>query len=185
MSTVTPARLIVAASALFMALVVSGCASSAPVDLPADAGDTGTVEPTPGPTASAPELLDIASLDACTILTRADAETLIGTALTEPMSAATADVSSCIYPGDPNGPTAQVEIYVGPGAKQQLEIDRDQLQHPFIEVSGLGDEAWQEDGMIFARTGTTWVSIRLVSIDDPAAFTAPLQSAMTVALSRL
>lgn len=84
---------------------------------------------------------------------------------------------------DPNGPTAQVEIYIGPGAKKQLDIDR-QLEHEFTEVAGLGDEAWQEPGMIFARTGQDWVSIRVVTLSDPAAFVTPLQSAMRVALGR-
>ena len=63
--------------------------------------------------------------------------------------------------------------------------DKDELEHAFTEPPGIGDEAWQEDGMIFARTGTTWVSIRIVSLDDPAGFTAGLQNAMTAALARL
>lgn len=177
----------VVAAAIAAALLLAGC-SPAPADapdLPADAGDSGTVDSTGAPEVVAPEGIDIASLDACTILTREDAETLIGTALTDPLQAATSDVSSCTYPGDPNGPTAQVEIYIGPGAEKQLEIERDTLEHPFTEPAGIGDEAWQEDFQIFARTGETWVSIRLVVLEDAAPYVVPLQSAITVALSRL
>ena len=39
--------------------------------------------------------------------------------------------------------------------------------------------------MLFARTGTTWVSIRLVSLSDGTAFEQPLRDAMTAALGRL
>jgi len=170
--------LAVAASALLLA----GCAAPSS-NAPHDAGNGGAVNPSAAPSKAAP--LDVSKLDACTILPQADAETLIGSKLTDPLKVATSDVSSCTYPGDPNGPTAQVEIYVGDGAKQQLDIDKDKLQHAFTQPSGLGDEAWQEDGMIWARTGTTWVSIRVVSLDDGTAFVQPLQDAMSSALGRL
>ncbi|WP_054680541.1 DUF3558 domain-containing protein [Microbacterium sp. No. 7] len=181
------ARLIGASVAVAAALLLGGCAASAPEtpELPADAGDAGEVEVTAEPTIAAPKTLDVASLDACTILTKEEAETAIGTALTEPLSASTADAAACTYPGDPNGPTAQVAIFVGPGAKQQLDIDKDTLEHVFVEVPGLGDEAWQQDGMIFARSGNDWLSIQFVSLDDPAVFVEPLRSAMAVAVDRV
>jgi hypothetical protein len=163
-------------------LMLAGCAAPS-TNAPHDAGNGGAVEPTKAP--SKPTTLDVSKLDACEILPKADAETLIGTALTDPLKVATSDVSSCTYPGDPNGPTAQVEIYVGDGAKQQLDIDKDKLQHTFTQPAGLGDEAWQEDDMIWARTGTTWVSIRLVSLGDASAFDQPLRDAMSAALGRL
>lgn len=178
-------RTIVAVPVLVAALLLGACSASPPPDLPEDAGDAGEVDPSSTPSNAEPDGIDIASLDACTILTQEDAETLIGTELTDPLSAATSDVSSCTYPGDPNGPSAQVEIYIGPGAKQQLDIDKDQLAHPFTEPTGIGDEAWQEDWMIFARTGDTWVSIRIVTSEEAAASLVPLQTAMTTALGRL
>jgi hypothetical protein len=174
----TAALLAVAASALLLA----GCAAPSS-NAPHDAGNGGAVNPTAAP--SKPAALDVSKLDACTILPQADAETLIGSKLTDPLRAASSDVSSCTYPGDPNGPTAQVEVYVGDGAKQQLDIDKDKLQHAFTQPSGLGDEAWQEDEMIWARSGTTWVSIRVVSLNDATAFVQPLQDAMSSALGRL
>jgi len=181
-----PVRPVLAAAAAAAVLLLSACSSPTTAARPSDAGDAGVVESTaPTPTPTTPPRIDIASLDACTLLTAADAESLIGTTLTDPMRAATSDVSSCTYPGDPNGPTAQVEVYVGPGAKKQLDTDKDTLQHAFTAVSGVGDEAWQEEGMIFARTGTTWASVRVVTLDDPAGFVTPLQTAMTTVLGRL
>jgi hypothetical protein len=184
MSTTT-ARLLLSATAAL--LLLSGCSSpSADEQLPPDAGEAGEVDPgtTDAGEQQAPPL-DIANLDACTVVTRTDAETLMGTALTDPLRAATSDVSSCTYPGDPNGPTAQVEVYIGPGVPKQLEIDRDTLAHAFEQPTGIGDEAWQEESMIFARRGDDWVSIRIVTLDDPAAFTSALQAAMTTALAQL
>ena len=172
----------VAAVALLLAACSAGGGGGGRA--PANAGDGGTVDHGSA-TAKAPAKLDTSKLDACTILPQADAETLIGSKLTEPLKVSTSDVASCTYPGDPNGPTAQVEVYVGDGAKQQLAIDKDKLQHPFTQPTGLGDEAWQEDGMIWARSGSTWVSIRIVTLDDAAGFVQPLQAAMTVALGHL
>jgi len=163
-------------------LVLAGCAAPS-TKTPHDAGNGGAVDPTKAP--SKPAAIDVSKIDACDILRQADAETLIGSKLTEPMKASNSDVSSCTYPGDPNGPTAQVEIYVGDGAKQQLDIDKDKLQHTFTQPTGLGDEAWQEDDMIWARAGTTWVSIRVVSLGDASAFEQPLRDAMSGALGRL
>ena len=164
---------------------LAGCAGS-----PSQPSDTGiapddgpTVQPSPTPETPTP--LDVSTLDACTVLPQADAEALAGTTLTEPLKVATSDVSSCTYPGDPNGPTAQVEIYVGDGAKKQLDIDKDTLGHSFTQPSGVGDEAWLEDGEIWARSGTTWVSIRVIRLDDMSLYAAALQTAMVAALGNL
>jgi len=177
--------LAIAVPAAIAALLLAGCSSPQP-KLPEDAGDPGiAVEPSAAPSVAAPEILDTSELDACTLLSQAEAETLIGSALTEPASVSNSDVASCTFAGDPNGPTAQVELYVGSGAKQQLDIDKDQLQHEFTQPAGIGDEAWQEDGMIWARSGTTWVSIRIVTLNDAAAYVTPLQSAIATVLGRL
>ncbi len=172
-----------AAALTAFAVIALLAACSASPTLPANAGDGGVVKHSAAP--SAPAKIDISKLDACTVLKQADAEKLIGTKLTDPLRASNPDVASCTYPGDPSGPTAQVEIYVGDGAKQQLAIDRDKLKHTFTQPTGLGDEAWAEDEMIWARTGSTWVSIRVVSLDDPSTFTVPLQTAMGTALKDL
>ncbi len=166
------------------ALLLAGCSGAGGgSNAPHDAGNGGAVAPSSAP--SKPAAIDISKIDACTILPQADAEKLIGSKLTDPLKASNSDVASCTYPGDPNGPTAQVEIYIGDGAKQQLDIDKDKLKHDFTQPTGLGDEAWQEYDMLFARTGTTWVSIRLVSLSDGATFEQPLRDAMSGVLGRL
>jgi hypothetical protein len=181
-------RLLIPAVAL--ALLLGACAPPAQ-NLPADAGDSGAVDPGAGDSGTddsgdtAPESVDIASIDACAVLTADDAATLIARDLTEPVGIATSDVSSCTYTADPNGPVGQVEIYIGPGAQKQFDLDKDVLEHVFTQPAGVGDEAWQEDYMIFARTGETWVSIRIVILDDPGPYVEPLQAAMTAALARL
>lgn len=167
------------------ALLLAGCSAPASSSRPSDAGDAGAVQPTTATATPTKAALDIAGLDACTLLTKDEAQTLIGTALADPLKAATSDVSNCTYPGAPDGPTAQVEVYAGPGAKKQLETDRDTLGHTFAQVPGLGDEAWQEDDAIFARKGDVWASVIIVSLDDAAPFAAPLQTAMTTVLGRL
>jgi len=172
--------LLAAAAAVLAACSTGGGGGGAPKD----AGDGGIIDHSAAPS-TAPRRLDTSKLDACTVLPQADAETLIGTKLTDPLTVATSDVASCTYQSDPNGPVGQVEIYVGDGAKQQLDIDKDKLQHAFTQPAGLGDEAWQEDQMIWARTGPTWVSIRIVSLDDAAQFVQPLQTAMATALGKL
>lgn len=179
-----PVRRAAAALVVVCATALLAACSTGSPKLPKDAGDAGEVQPSSA-AASSPAAIDISQLDACAILPQADAETLIGTKLTDPLTASNSDVASCTYPGDPSGPTAQVEIYIGDGAKQQLDIDKDKLQHAFTQPTGLGDEAWLEDDMIWARTGDTWASIRLVSLDDAARFNQPLQDAMAGVLSRL
>ncbi len=170
-----------ALTALAAALCLAACASSP--KLPQDAGDGGAVAPSSAP--SKPAAIDISKLDACTLLPKNEAEALVGATMLDPMKAANSDVTSCTYPPNPSGTVAQVEIYVGDGAKQQLDIDKDKLQHAFTQPSGLGDEAWQEDDMIWARTGTTWVSIRIVRLEDPSQYAVPLQTAMKAVLGRL
>jgi hypothetical protein len=91
----------------------------------------------------------------------------------------------CQYTADPNGPTGQVEVFLGDGAKKSFDIDKDVLDHDFTSVPGIADEAQQEDGNIFLRKGTTWVQIRLVLLNDPAENVEPLQTAAKIVASRL
>jgi hypothetical protein len=63
---------------------------------------------------------------------------------------------------------AQVEVFVGDGAKKYLDIDRDTLGHMFDAVPGIGDEAFIEENVIFLRKGTTWVALRLTLLNDAA-----------------
>jgi hypothetical protein len=134
---------------------------------------------------SAPASLQAAP-DPCALLTKNEADTLAGTKLQAGTEAGSGGVKTlCQYTGDPSGPTAQVEVIVGDGAKKALDIDRDTLGHPFKTVSGIGDECDQEDGNIFVRKGNVWVDINLVLLNDPAQDVQPMQAAAKAVAARL
>ncbi len=106
-----------------------------------------------------------------------DAEKLAGTRLEDAVPVR----ETCTYTGPTSGPLAQVEVYVGDGAKKILDVDRD-LDHEFETLSGIGDEAYLEDGAVFFQSAGVWVAIRLVRLDDPAKYDKPLtELARTVA----
>jgi hypothetical protein len=111
--------------------------------------------------------------DPCTLVTKDDATTLAGTALEDGISAGTPDNKSCTYTGDPNGPTAQVEFYVGDGSKKFYEVDQS-LDHEFTDVAGVGDEAHLEEFAIFFRVGERWNVIRLTRLDDFEPYRQPM-----------
>jgi hypothetical protein len=163
---------------LFAAIVaLSACgggssktaASSTAPTVPATTAQSTTASTTPTTTAK--------TLDSCALVTKAQAEALIGTALVTPVHVSTADVDSCTYSGDPNGPTAQVEVFIGAGAKKFYDDDKDVLGHTFTDVPGVGDEAHEEDYTLFFRKGSTWASLRLTSLDDFSMFKARLEAA--------
>jgi hypothetical protein len=150
------------------ALAFAACGSSS------NKAATTTVASTE-PAATQPATTETASLpaavpQACTLVTKAQAETVLGTKLQDGMAVTNPDINSCTYPGDPSGPTAQFEVYVSPGAKKFYDDDKTVLQHTFTDVPGLGDEAHEEDSAIFFRKGTTWVAIRVTSLDDWSTF---------------
>lgn len=105
----------------------------------------------------------------CEVVTKEQAETLARTPLQDGVLSE-GESSSCTYTGPTTGPTAQVEVFLGAGAKKFLDTDRDTLQHPFETVADLGEEAYAEDDAVFFRTDTTWVALHLVRLDDPALY---------------
>jgi hypothetical protein len=122
----------------------------------------------------------------CSLLTLDEAETLAGTKLNPGIESGSEGAPTlCQYTGDPSGPTAQVEIIIGDGAKKELDIDRDTLGHKFTSVPGIGDEADQEDGNIFVRKGNFWADINLVLLNDPAQDVKPMQTAAAQLAARL
>ena len=134
-----------------------------------------TQSPTPGETAvteaatgtETPLQTMTALPDPCTLLTQDEADTLAGVKLGPPMPQGVPP-TNCVWPTPTTGSVAQVEVGVGDGAKKFLDIDKDTLGHTFTQVSGLGDEAWQESDTIFVRTGAVWFSLHLVKLDsDP------------------
>jgi hypothetical protein len=80
---------------------------------------------------------------------------------------------SCTYTGPPTGPTAQVELFVGDGAKKYLDVDRN-LGHDIQPLPGVGDEAYIEEFNVFFRTGTRWNALRLTRLDDFPAYRQPM-----------
>ncbi|MCP2329269.1 hypothetical protein HDA40_007776 [Hamadaea flava] len=159
---------------LLLGLALAGCGGEDPAEPgPSVAAASSAVSPSAGPVVGP-------AADPCKLLPKADAEKLARTPLDEPV----ASEGSCTYTGPVTGPTAQVEVYVGDGAKKMLDIDRD-LQHSFTPVTGAGDEGFLEDGAVFFRKGETWVAIRLVLLNDPAANRVPLETAARAAAGRL
>lgn len=161
---------------------LAGCGGNdpAPASAPAPAPD----QLAPAETAveaTAPAEPTVAALpDPCVLLPQADAEKLAAT----PLNPAHKVRDTCTYTGPITGPTAQVEIYVGDGAKKYLDIDR-QLEHEFTELSGIGDEAHLEDGTVFFFKNGVWVGIRLVRLVDAATTRKPMEAAARAAAGRM
>jgi hypothetical protein len=144
---------------------------------------TGTAPSSAAGTSAAP-----AKLDACALLTKSEAEALAGTPLNDAVAAGPAgsgDNTLCQFTGPTTGPTAQVEVFVGDGAKKQLDIDRDNLMHAFTDCAGIGDQCLQEDDNIFVEKNGTWASINLVLLNDPAMNVQPMQTAIKQVADRL
>src|SRR5689334_5084436 len=119
---------------LALTLASSACGSSAkPAASSATTEPPTTVTTEPATTTTTTPTIP----DACKLVTQAQAEAAIGTKLLAGMQVANSDVNSCTYPGDPNGPTAQVEVFVGPGAKKYYDDDNTVLHHTFTAVPGL------------------------------------------------
>jgi hypothetical protein len=116
-----------------------------------------------------------ADLNSCELVTKAQAETVMGTKMQEGVHVANPDLDTCTYAGDPSGPTAQFEVFVGAGAKTFYDDDNTVLQHTFTDVPGLGDESHEEEFALFFRKGTTWVALRLTSLDEFSLFKTRLE----------
>jgi hypothetical protein len=161
--------------ALLCAALAGGCGDSGETQKPPTATTTTT-------SAASPEVDEppAALPDPCALITKADAEKLASTPLQEAVPVR----ETCSYTGPVSGPTAQVEVYIGDGAKKMLDVDRD-LAHTFTPLPGIGDEAHLEDGAVFFRKGVVWVAIRLVRLDDPAVFRKPLEDAARTAAGRM
>ncbi|MFC4107572.1 hypothetical protein [Micromonospora zhanjiangensis] len=168
--------------AVLTALAVGGVAGCGAPATPAPAAG-GAATDAPAPTDTAPDPTDASpsatatAPDPCALVSRQEAQRLAGT----PLNAGNPVRDTCTYTGPVSGPTAQVEVFVGDGAKKYLDIERD-LGHPLRPLAGIGDEAYAEDDAVFVGKSGTWVSIRLVRLNDPAQNRKPLEElARTVA----
>src|SRR2546428_384172 len=76
--------------------------------------------------------LDLTTIDPCQVVTKADAEALARTPLFAGVPGIP-DEPSCTYNAPVTGPLAQVSVYIGPGAKKTLDVER-VLKHRFVRV---------------------------------------------------
>ncbi|GAA0374620.1 hypothetical protein GCM10009541_16340 [Micromonospora gifhornensis] len=167
------ARLAAAATVL---TVLAACGGTEPAAAPPAPAQPSEPAP-PTEATEAPEPPAAAPVDACALVSKEDAEKLAGTPLDDPLPSG----ETCWFTGPVSGPVAQVEVHVGDGAKKILDIDRD-LKHEFETLSGIGDEAYLEEGMVFVNVSGVWVAIRLVRTDDMAKYDERLtELARTVA----
>ncbi|WP_375503629.1 hypothetical protein [uncultured Jatrophihabitans sp.] len=177
---------------LGLTLIVAGCSSGGATatrtvtvtrTVTAPASQSGASQPVPtdaeltgvpaAPTASAAALPD-----PCTLLPLADATKLANTKLNAPTKAGAPGAPTlCQYVGPTSGPTAQVEVFVGDGAKSQLHIDRDNLHHKFVSIAGIGDQCLEEDDDAFVLKNGLLVSINLVRLNPAAQNKARLTAA--------
>jgi Protein of unknown function (DUF3558) len=168
-------RLAVLALGLVTSVVVAACSGAAATQAPTPSQTTIAEAAT---ATEIPLVTDAPLPDPCTLLTQDEADTLAGEKLDPPLPEGVPP-TNCVWPTPTTGSVAQVEVGVGDGAKKFLDIDKDTLGHTFTQVSGLGDEAWQESGTIFVRTGTLWFSLHLVKLDSD-----PNDDSNTAALAR-
>ncbi|GAA2021404.1 hypothetical protein GCM10009839_18020 [Catenulispora yoronensis] len=190
------ARKRLAAFVLVACLGVAGCGSSGTVSgapsAPSSTGgaDQAATTSDPGAVAassSESDALPVAT-DPCKLVTKAEAQKLIGTALQDAVEAGQGtDAPSCTYSGPTSGPTAQVEVHTGDGAKKYYDLQRGPLAHQLQAESGIGDEAWidKDDMSIFVRKGDGWFVIHLVSLDDVEKFLPGLRTAAKAAVARI
>ena len=106
---------------------------------------------------------------ACTLLTQEEAEKLATIPLQAPVQ--TGD-DFCEWDSPPEGGVAQVEVFIESEKPNALELDRDKV----TPYAGLGDEAYEEEGYIFARKGAVWIEVHLLILDDWAPYVQPLRT---------
>ncbi len=122
-----------------------------------------------------------APVDPCSLVTRAEANAVAGVQ-TLPPEPAGDPPTRCVWATPTNGAIGQVELDIGDGAKKAYDIDNTVLKHAFKPISGLGNEAYAEDGSVFFRKGDTWIGIHIVRLDDSKLWMPKLIAlAMTVA----
>jgi hypothetical protein len=166
-----PRRLV---ALLVLAVVgVSGCASltdGSPQSRPSATGSSDEPSPSvadPSDSAGPPEEgaggpANAEKINPCSLVTKAEADQLSGVTL----QPAIRTLQLCTFPTPTSGTVAQLEIFVGDGAKKYFDIDKIDLAHPFHRVPGVGDQAWAEEGAIFVEAKGIWFGLRLTRLDE-------------------
>jgi hypothetical protein len=146
-------------------VVLTGCTSTTETAAPAPPATKASPSATP-PGEEIPPPPDLTKLEPCKILTQAEAEKLARTPLDKGVVGADVETPSCTYNGPTTGPSAQVGLIIGPGAKKYFDIDKKLGTRP--RLAGLADEAYThaEGYKVYFRKGTTWVVMSLVRLED-------------------
>ena len=179
--------------AVLLSLALTACSSTAKGHSPAARatgahtldvnapGGTPVQAATPtSSTASAPAIPD-----ACTLITRTEAEKILGIKLqpgADTRAGAADGVASCNYNAPVTGPSGSLGVFAQTGTPDALTTDRN-LGHRFRTVAGIGDQTLEEpdNGSIFVRKGALWVFID-VPISTPS---SALLAAARIANARL
>jgi uncharacterized protein DUF3558 len=165
-------------------LVLTGCASTTETAAPASPATKAGPSATPSGE-EIPPPPDLTKLAPCTILTRAEAEKLARTPLAKGVVGADPESPSCTYNGPTTGPSAQVGLVIGPGAKKYFDIDKKLGTRP--RLAGLADEAYSyaEGYKVYFRKDTTWVVMSLVRLEDHPYYMKALVSLARTVASRI
>ncbi|MFF3855879.1 hypothetical protein [Micromonospora sp. NPDC002575] len=122
----------------------------------------------------------VALPDPCALVRKPEAEKLAGLGLDDGKPVG----DTCTYTAPVDGPTAQVEVFVGDGAKKYLDIERT-LGHETRALPGVGDEAYATADSFFVNASGRWVAVRLVRLNDPEENRRPLESLARTVAARL
>jgi hypothetical protein len=147
---------------------VVACSGRPPEPSSPAAGPTGSpaapVVP-PGPTPTAAPTVDLASIDPCELVTKEEAEAILRLGVDEPTERDLVDTRTCTYYAPPTGPVGKVDVFVGQGAENVLNFNRDLLHHDFTEVTDIdADEAYEKPFEYYIRKGDLWLVILVVRI---------------------
>ncbi|MEW2382092.1 hypothetical protein AB0873_08360 [Micromonospora sp. NPDC047707] len=160
-----------------MVVPLAGCGGDEPAATPAAPPPVDSQLPPAGAEGEPVATSAAAGPDACALVSKQEAEQLAGTKLEDAVPVR----ETCTYTGPVTGPTAQVEVFVGDGAKKFLDVERS-LGHELRPLSGVADEAYVSAEAAFVNRAGRWVAVRLVRLNDPAENRAPLERvARTVA----
>lgn len=147
--------------------------SLAPLSLPA----LPTAPAAPAtPSTSAPAAVTLP--DACSLLTRTEAETVAGVKLDagqdtkarDPMT----DTASCTYNAPVTGSSGSVSVFAQMGPEYGLGVDKS-IGHKFHSVPGIADGAVEEPNNIFFHAADLWVQISSAYSAMPAHLEAAAQ----------